>query len=89
MGKKENTKNVKTMQNNAKEVEEKIIIGKRGKLKCNYLQFKKERSKYNMHVPEKCIICGRRFEESDNIYIALDKKLQEIFICENCANTKE
>ena len=67
------------------EESEKVSIEKVKKLKCNFKTFKTERDKAKMRVPEKCEICGRSFQEDDNMYVAWGKDLKEIFICKECA----
>lgn len=64
---------------------EKVLPEKVKKLKCDFETFKTERDKAEMRVSEKCEICGKNFEEHDNIYVAWGKDLKEIFICEECA----
>lgn len=70
---------------NSVEKTEKVLLEKVKKLKCDYKIFKSERNKAKMHVPEKCEICGKSFEEKDDIYVAWGKDLKEIFICKECA----
>ena len=59
------------------------------KLKCNYEIFKNERNKSKMRVPEHCEICKNKFEDNAPIYVALDKKLNQIFVCEKCAEDNQ
>ena len=72
---------------NVKKVEEKkkIKLDVIKKLKCDYEIFKKERDNAKMRVPNTCEVCGRRFEQNDNVYVAWGKDLKKIFICKNCA----
>lgn len=67
------------------EESEKVSIEKVKKLKCNFKTFKTERDIAKMRVPEKCEICGKSFQEDDNMYVAWGKDLKEIFICKECA----
>ena len=66
------------------ETSEKVLPEKVKKLKCDFKIFKTERDKAEMRVSDKCEICGKSFEEHDNIYVAWGKDLKEIFICEKC-----
>lgn len=59
------------------------------KLKCNYEIFKNERNKSKMRVPEHCEICKNKFKDNAPIYVALDKKLNQIFVCEKCAEDNQ
>lgn len=74
----------KVLEAPAKE-SEKVSIEKVKKLKCNFKTFKTERDIAKMRVPEKCEICGKSFKENDDMYVAWDKKMKEIFICKDCA----
>lgn len=67
------------------EESEKVSIEKVKKLKCDFKTFKTERDIAKMRVPEKCEICGKSFEENDDMYVAWDKEMKEIFICKGCA----
>ena len=67
------------------EESEKVSIEKVKKLKCDFKTFKTERDIAKMRVPEKCEICGKSFKEEDDMYVAWDKKMKEIFICKDCA----
>lgn len=78
---KEEIKEVKT---EVVEVE-KVSIEKVKKLKCNFKTFKTERDKAKMRVSDKCEICGKSFEGNDDMYVAWDKEMKEIFICKACA----
>jgi hypothetical protein len=66
-------------------VSEKDSIEKIKKLKCNFKTFKTERDIAKMRVPDKCEICGKSFKEEDDMYVAWDKTMKEIFICKDCA----
>ena len=67
------------------EKSEKVSIKKVKKLKCDFKTFKTERDKAKMRVPDKCEICGKSFKENDDMYVAWDKEMKEIFICKGCA----
>lgn len=69
--------------------EDKQTFDKIKKLKCNYEIFRTERNKAKMRVPEKCEICQNTFKDNDTIYVALGKKLNQIFICEECAEDNQ
>ena len=71
------------------EEKKKIELDVIKKLKCDYKLFKEERTKSDMCVPDICEVCGRRFEQNDNIYVAWGKDLKEIFICKECAEGKD
>ena len=74
----------KVLEAPAKETE-KVSLEKVKKLKCDFKTFKTERDKAKMRVSDKCEICGKSFEENDDMYVAWDKKMKEIFICKDCA----
>ena len=76
---------------NVNKVEEKkkIKLDVIKKLKCDYEVFKRERDNAKMRVPNICEVCGRRFEQNDNVYVAWGKDLKEIFICKECAEGKD
>jgi len=74
----------KTTENNETKQAEQIK-----KLKCNYEVFKTERNKSKMRAPENCDICKKKFKDNAPIYVALDKKLSQIFICEKCAENNQ
>lgn len=58
------------------------------KLKCNYTTYKNERTKLKMSIVEKCQICGKKFENGDELYSAYkinDDIKQNYLICSKCA----
>ena len=77
---KEEIKEVKTEVEEA----EKVLIEKVKKLRCNFKTFKTERDKAKMRVPDKCEICGKNFEDNDDMYVAWDKEMKEMFTCKDC-----
>lgn len=70
---------------NPVEESEKVLIEGIKKLRCDFKTFKTERDIAKMRVPDKCEICGKSFEENDDMYVAWDKEMKEMFICKECA----
>lgn len=78
----------KVVKEEIKEVKaevEKVLIEGIKKLRCDFKTFKTERDIAKMRVPDKCEICGKSFEENDDMYVAWDKEMKEMFICKECA----
>ena len=68
--------------------DEKSFINIR-KLECDYTVYKKEREEYKMPVVEKCIKCGKKFKEGNELYLACmvdNDKEEHCIICKECAN---
>lgn len=58
------------------------------KLKCNYTVYKTERTKLKMNIVENCSKCGKKFKDSDELYIANIKNNRtdkNYIICKKCA----
>lgn len=58
------------------------------KLKCDYTVYKRERTKLKMDIVEKCSKCGKKFKDSDELYIANiknDRIDKNYIICKKCA----
>lgn len=58
------------------------------KLKCDYTVYKRERTKLKMDIIEKCSKCGKKFKDSDELYIANiknDRIDKNYIICKKCA----
>ena len=74
----------------AEEVEQKDELKFTGieKLKCNYTVYKRERTKLKMPIVEKCKKCGKKFKDSDELYIGYienGETKQSYLICKKCA----
>lgn len=58
------------------------------KLKCDYTVYKTERTKLKMNIVENCSKCGKKFKDSDELYIANIKNNRtdkNYIICKKCA----
>ena len=58
------------------------------KLKCDYTVYKRERTKLKMPIIENCSKCGKKFKDSDELYIANIKNNRtdkNYIICKKCA----
>lgn len=70
----------------AEEDEPKFIDIK--KLKCDYTVYKRERTNLKMSITEKCKKCGKKFKDSDELYVCYiknDETKQNYIICKKCA----
>lgn len=58
------------------------------KLKCDYTVYKRERTNLKMQIVENCSKCGKKFKDSDELYIAKlknDRTDKNYIICKKCA----
>lgn len=52
---------------------------------CKFKTFYIERTKSNLKVSENCNKCGKKFEDNDQVFVAITDKDEKEFICTKCS----